>query len=213
VTGICGYDTGLIFDRPVMDNTKIQSVHLSGSQSCVLTLVPGSIGTGHFPENAGEKGTVSARHVSVESSAVRRRELTGPQESDAEDTEDIGGPDIRTAPIVVGAGQGIGEPENLAKVFALAGRLPGAAVGASRPLVDRGVMPYHRQVGITGAVISPDLYIACGISGSSQHLAGMAGAKWVVSINTSADAPICRHADFCIQADVTEFISAFLDDE
>ncbi|HCY87613.1 MAG TPA: hypothetical protein DHV36_20935, partial [Desulfobacteraceae bacterium] len=200
---------GLIFDRPVMDNTKVQAVRPSGTHSCILTLVPGSVGTGHFPEAADVPGRVTKQDVPVSSPKVFRKELSVPESHDAADTS---GPDIRTSPIVVGAGQGIGEPENLDRIFAFAERLPGAAVGASRPLVDRGFMPYSRQVGITGAVVTPDLYIACGISGSSQHLAGMAGAKWVVSINISADAPICRHADLCIPADVTEFLDAFLDD-
>lgn len=205
VTAVREEGGAFLFERPVMDNTEIQPVRLSPGTSCLLTLVPGSMGKGGCREPAPEPGRVAEQEVQVPLPAVVRRKMLGPPE------KPVSGPDIRTAPIVVSAGQGIGERENLEKIFRFAEHLPGAAVGASRPLVDRGFLPYARQVGITGAVVSPDLYIACGISGSSQHLAGMAGARWVVSINSSADAPICRHADLCIRADACEFIRAFLE--
>ena len=83
-------------------------------------------------------------------------------------------------------------------------------MGVSRPLVDMGWIGYEHQVGITGAMVAPKLYIACGISGSSQHLAGMKDAELVISINKNPAAPLFRHSDLCITEDVLEFIQAFL---
>ncbi len=117
---------------------------------------------------------------------------------------------LKKAGIVVAAGRGIKKKENLDLIFKFAKSFANAAVGASRPLVDMGWIGYQHQVGITGATIAPDLYIACGISGSSQHLAGMKKAKFVIAINQNPKAPICRHADICINADVIEFIEYFL---
>ena len=82
-------------------------------------------------------------------------------------------------------------------------------MGTSRPLVDMGWLDYPHQVGITGATVAPKLYLACGISGSSQHLAGIKEAEFVVSINKNPEAPIFHHSDICITADVIEFIETF----
>ena len=100
--------------------------------------------------------------------------------------------------------------ENLETIFQFAQCFSSSAVGASRPLVDMGWIRYEHQVGITGTTVMPKLYIACGISGSSQHLAGMKEAQFVVSINNNPDAPIFRHSDLCIVEDIHEFIQIFL---
>ncbi len=117
---------------------------------------------------------------------------------------------LKGAKIIVSAGRGIGEKDGLKEIFEFAECFSSSAVGASRPLVDMGWIGYDHQVGITGAEVSPRLYIACGISGSSQHIAGMKGSEIVVSINKNPDAPIFRHSDICIIADVHEFIKEFL---
>ncbi len=117
---------------------------------------------------------------------------------------------LKGAKIIVSAGRGIGEKDGLKEIFKFAECFSSSAVGASRPLVDMGWIGYDHQVGITGAEVSPRLYIACGISGSSQHIAGMKGSEIVVSINKNPDAPIFRHSDICIIADVHEFIKEFL---
>ncbi len=117
---------------------------------------------------------------------------------------------LKGAKIIVSAGRGIGEKDGLKEIFEFAECFSSSAVGASRPLVDMGWIGYDHQVGITGAEVSPRLYIACGISGSSQHIAGMKGSEIIVSINTNPDAPIFRHSDICIIADVHEFIKEFL---
>ena len=117
---------------------------------------------------------------------------------------------LARARVIVSAGRGINERENLDAITALAHQFASSAVGSSRPLVDMGWIGYGHQVGITGATVAPRLYIACGISGSSQHLAGMKDSGFVVSININPDAAIHLHSDVCIHEDVLSFIQAFL---
>jgi electron transfer flavoprotein alpha subunit len=118
-----------------------------------------------------------------------------------------GGVDLTKSEIIVSAGRGIGKPENVAMVAALAEALKGD-YGASRPVVDSEWVEHNRQVGTTGQTVSPKLYIACGISGAIQHLAGMKKSEFVVAINTDKDAPIGEVADVLVVADLKQFVPA-----
>ena len=118
---------------------------------------------------------------------------------------------LSEARVIVAAGNGIGDADNLDLVKGLAGLFSGSAVAGSRPVCDRGWLPYSCQVGITGKVVAPELYIACGISGTSQHAAGMSGSDLVVAINSDPHAAIFNDADIAIVEDLTTFIPILLD--
>lgn len=116
--------------------------------------------------------------------------------------------DLTRAEIIVTAGRGIGKKDNVQVIAALAKAL-GGELGASRPVVDAGWVEHSHQVGTTGQSVSPKLYVACGVSGAIQHLAGMKKSDFIVAINKDKDAPIGEVADVLVVADVMQFVPAF----
>lgn len=124
-------------------------------------------------------------------------------------TNGNGGVSLAAAQVIISIGRGIGGPERVNTYRELAART-GVALGASRVAVDAGWIPFAHQVGQTGTSVAPDVYVAFGISGAVQHLAGMRASKRVVAINTDDDAPMCRIADLVIKADANEVADALL---
>jgi electron transfer flavoprotein alpha subunit len=127
----------------------------------------------------------------------------------AESAERTAGVSLATARVVVGGGRGVGGPEGFTMLEELAGLL-GGTVGVSRVVTSQGWRPHKQQVGQTGTRISPELYLACGISGAIQHMAGCQSAKHIVAVNTDPEAPIISRADYAVIADLNEVIPALV---
>lgn len=121
------------------------------------------------------------------------------------------GSNLTKAEVIIAGGRGIEEEENYTLIEKLADLFPRSAAGASRPICDYGWAQYSQQVGATGTIVSPKLYVACGISGATQHLEGIRDARFIVAVNKDPNAPIMQIADVCIVEDLTQFIPLFIE--
>src|SRR6185312_12923396 len=188
-TDIAMADGGIVATRPALDDTIMVESGFSGGPGIVLARANA------FPVREDASGTAPVERipVSVEDwsqSAV----LSGREQAST------AGVDITEADILVSVGRGMGGPENVPLVEALAKAL-GGEVAATRAVVDAGWVPYSMQVGQTGKTVSPKLYVACGVSGAIQHKVGMAGAGTIVAINKDQNAPIFEFADVGVVGD------------
>jgi len=166
----------------------------------ILTIQPGM-----FRPQKPDKpvsGSVTNRSFRCETLKTRSR---GIKEAEADMTG------ITEAGVIVSAGQGLGDKENLDLIYQLAALFAKSAVAGSRIVCDLGWLEYRCQVGVTGATVSPQLYIACGISGAVQHVMGMRNSEYIVAINKDPAAAIFQVADICIVEDLTTFIPALIE--
>jgi electron transfer flavoprotein alpha subunit len=191
--GLSVQDGRLVAERPIYAGKATARVRVT-STPMVATVRPNSYPVGR----AGGAGTV----VQVPLGDYAPGAVVTGTEVSASTR-----PDVAEAEIIVSGGRGLGGPEHFGLLEDLADAL-GAAVGASRAVVDAGWRPHGDQVGQTGKTVSPTLYIACGISGAVQHMAGMKTSKVIVAINRDAEAPIFSIADYGVVGDIFEVVPA-----
>jgi electron transfer flavoprotein alpha subunit len=169
------------------------------TEAAVVTVQPGCFRMDVSEDTA--PGAVDIRRVRFE---PRKSRSLGVRIGQVEDSG------LREADIIVSAGRGIGKKENLDLIYRLAALFPKSAVGGTRPVCDLGWLEYKNQVGLTGATVTPELYVACGISGAQQHLSGMRGSQFIVAVNTDPHAAIFNVADVCVVEDLNAFIPALI---
>ena len=197
-TDVLGIDRA---QTQIFGGTRVVDVALGGPSPRLVLVRPKSFAT----EPSGGTAEVVTIEVDVPEELTRARRVERHEEAAA-------GPRLEEAKVVIAGGRGLQEASNFALLDELAAAIGDAAVGASRAVVDAGWVPYSYQVGQTGKTVKPEIYIAVGISGATQHVVGMKGAKRIVAINKDADAPIFRMADLGIVGDALTVVPKLIEE-
>lgn len=193
---------GLTAKRACYGGSRIAEIRFGPQRPCIVTVRAGA-----YPPakpDPGRQGQILRPAVDPGRWKVRSRFLRHVEET----KEEV---DISEARIIVSGGRGCGGPDGFKPLRELA-RALGAAVGASRAAVDAGWIPYKHQVGLTGRTVHPKIYIACGISGQIQHLAGMSTAEVIVAINKDPNCPMMKLANFSVEGDLFEILPALTEE-
>lgn len=188
--------SGPTFTRPILGGKAFSTVTVQG-------LVAVASLRGNFFAPAGREASAEMEAVAAEAGGATVTAIS---------SQTGGRPDVSEANRVVAGGRGMGEAENWKLLEDIADAIPGCALGASRAVVDSGWRPHSEQVGQTGKTVAPELYIAAGISGAIQHLAGMNSSKVIVAVNKDAEAPIFKHATYGIVGDVMDVLPAIAEE-
>ena len=190
----------LMMTRPAFGGNLMATIECPDHRPQMSTVRPG-VYKRNVPDE-GRKGVITEEDIHIAPADIR---VTLKER--VKDVAEI--VNLEEAEIIVSGGRGLKKPENFKLIRELADVL-GATVGASRAAVDAGWIPHAHQVGQTGKTVAPKIYVACGISGAIQHLAGMSGSDTIIAINKDADAPIFNVADYGIVGDLFEVIPALI---
>jgi electron transfer flavoprotein alpha subunit len=182
--------------RRSLFNGKVAIGLRPDTQPCVLTVLPGAYPTPDIASHPRNPGRVEIRRLA---GAGRCRPLQIRASSE-------GNVRLEESDVIVSAGRGIGNQKNLDLIRAVAKLFPNSAVAASRTICDLKWLPFAHQVGVTGKTVAPKLYLACGISGAQQHVAGMKGSQLIVAINKDPQAAIFSISDYIVVEDLTTFL-------
>lgn len=198
VIGISKTDGKVIYNRPAYGGTVLEHIEVEGT--AVVTVRNGSFSKPEISSNA----SVTEKKLEIPADVVKAKIVDKVKEI----SESV---NLEEAEVIVSGGRGMGSAENFKLVEELA-RVLGGVVGATRPAIEDGWISRVHQVGQSGKIVAPKLYIACGISGATQHTSGMSGSNYIVAINKDEEAPIFEIANISIVGNVTEILPVMIEE-